>query len=115
MKSGDVVLARIWQADDGMKLRPTVLLVRLPPFGDWLTCGMSTQLRHYVAEFDELIMPDSADFAGSGLRHPSLARLGFLGVVAHAEIGGILGRLAPERAQRLRNNLARLLQAEAPA
>jgi mRNA interferase MazF len=112
MRSGDVALARLWQADDGMKLRPVVLLTELPPFGDWLTAGVSTQLRHHVAGFDELILPDAADFPASGLRHGSLVRLGFVGTVARAEVGGVLGRVAPERIRRLRQNLAQRVQPE---
>lgn len=111
MKSGDVVIARLWQSDDGAKLRPVVLLCQLAPFGDWLVCGVSSQLRHHVAGLDELISPDSEDFSLSGLKQPSLIRLGFVGTVAKSQIGGILGELTSLRVKRLRENLVRLLQA----
>ncbi|MDP3070570.1 MAG: hypothetical protein Q8N18_09790 [Opitutaceae bacterium] len=110
MKSGEVVIARLWQADDGMKLGPAILLCRLAPFGDWLVCGVSSQVRHHVPDFDELIGPDADDFVKSGLRQPSLIRLGFLGTVTKAQVGGDLGEISPARLQRLRQNLSRLLQ-----
>ena len=55
MKAGDVVLADLPQVDGQRKLRPALLLCPPPPFGDWLACGISTQLRHRVDGFDELI------------------------------------------------------------
>jgi len=44
--SGDIVLASIPQAHAQFKLRPALVLCLLPPFADFLFCGMSTQLRH---------------------------------------------------------------------
>ena len=46
MKAGDVGLAALSQANDAINLRPAILLCQLPPFGDWLACGVSTQARH---------------------------------------------------------------------
>ena len=43
------------QADGQIKNRPVVLLRRLPPFGDFLVCGISTQLHQRVTGFDEEI------------------------------------------------------------
>jgi mRNA interferase MazF len=78
MKAGDVVLASLAQADGQRKIRPALLLCQVPPFGDWLSCGISSQVRHHVPDFDELITPDDRDFVGSGLRGGSLIRLGFV-------------------------------------
>ncbi len=55
MQEGDVVLTPIPQADGGTKNRPALILREMPPYGDLLVCGLSTQLRHYVAGFDEII------------------------------------------------------------
>jgi len=112
MEAGDIVLAALSQADGQRKIRPALLLCQLPPFGDWLSCGISLQSRHYVAGFDELIAEDDADFAESGLRRASLVRLGFIGTLVESDIGGTLGRIAPERLQRLRGNLAQHLSAK---
>jgi mRNA interferase MazF len=61
MKAGDVVLAAPAQTDATRKIRPAVLLCSLPPFGDWLACGISTQTRHAVPDFDELLAPEHVD------------------------------------------------------
>lgn len=109
MEAGDVVLASLAQADGVAKLRPVLLLCPLPGFGDWLACGVSTQTRHLVSGFDEVIVENDADYAASGLRQASLIRLGFLGTLAEAQIAGALGRVASDRLHRLRQNLARHL------
>lgn len=109
MKGGDVVLAALSQANDEIKLRPSILLCQLPPFGDWLVCGISTKVRHFVPDFDEIIAPTDPDFADSGLLRESVVRLGFLGTLTRSQIGGVLGRIGPERLARLRVRLARHL------
>ena len=109
MKAGDIVLAALSQANDEIKLRPAILLCQLPPFGDWLACGISTQVRHFVPEFDEMVAPADADFSDSGLRHESVVRLGFLGTLTRSQIGGALGHTGPDRVARLRDRLARHL------
>ena len=53
MNEGDIALAPLPQADGQIKNRPVVLLRRLPPFGDFLVCGVSTQRQPRVADFDE--------------------------------------------------------------
>jgi len=75
-----------------------------------LACGISTQTRHQIAGFDELIAPTDADYAASGVSAESLVRLGFLGTLAGKQIVGSLGSVAAERLQRLRENLARHLR-----
>jgi mRNA interferase MazF len=112
MEAGDVVLAGLPQADGQRKVRPVLLLCQLPPFGDWLSCGISLQIRHRADRFDEVVAQDDSDFAQSGVRSASLIRLGFVGTLAESDIGGTLGRIAPERLQRLRHNLAQHLLAK---
>lgn len=111
MEAGDIVLASLAQADGVAKLRPVLLLCRLPGFGDWLACGVSTQTRHQVVGFDKVIVEDDADFGPSGLRQASLVRLGFLGTLTDAQIAGTLGRIASDRLHRLCQNLAQHLHA----
>ncbi len=55
MNKGDFVLTLLPQADGIIKNRPAVVLCRMPPFGDWLVCGITTQLHQQAAQFDELI------------------------------------------------------------
>jgi mRNA interferase MazF len=69
MNEGDIALAPLPQADARIKNRPVFLLRRLPPFGDFLVCGISTRLQHRVADFDEVIAVGDPEFAASGLIH----------------------------------------------
>lgn len=103
---GDVVVASLAQADGGVKLRPVVLLSKLPGFGDYLVCGVSSQTRQAVDGFDLILTPGSPEFAASGLRAESVVRLTFLGVVPVAKMTRRLGRLPPEVLAVLQKRLA---------
>jgi mRNA interferase MazF len=92
-------------------LRLALLLRRRPPFGDWLVCGVSTQLQQRVAGFDEVLAPSDAEFASTGLKTASLIRLGFLAVLPEADMLGVIGSISRERHQRLLANLCRHLSA----
>lgn len=105
MTEGDVVLTPIPQADGVVKNRPALLLRTLPPFGDFLVCGISTQVHQAVPDFDETLRRSDPDFAASGLVADSVVRLGFLGTVARGRIVGRIGLISRERHERL---LARL-------
>ena len=110
------MLTPLPQADGEAKPRPVILLRRVPPFGDWLVCGVSTQLHHEVVGFDDVVEPSHADFAGSGLKAPSLIRLGFLAVLPPKVLLGVIGSISAERHGRLLQHLAAFLQSpqEAP-
>jgi mRNA interferase MazF len=110
MKEGDIVLALLPQQDGRGKYRPAVVLRRMPGFGDLLVCGISTQLRQQVADFDEIIEPSHADFKTSGLKAPSLIRLGFLVVLPESSFLGAIGSISGERHQRLLSRLSEHLQ-----
>ncbi|MDN5871655.1 MAG: transcriptional regulator [Nitrococcus sp.] len=111
MKEGDVVLLPFAQADAVTKKRPAVLLRILPPFDDFLVCGVSRQLRHQVAGFDEVIADTDADFKASGLVETPLIRLGFLASLPAARFLGDIGYIATTRHHRLLQRLARYLEA----
>lgn len=111
MNEGDIVLAPLPQADGRIKNRPAVLLRRLPPFGDWLICGVSTQVQQRVANFDELIAPSDREFGNTGLKAASIIRLGFLAVLPETAILGAIGSISHDRHQRLLANLCRHLSA----
>ena len=55
VSDGDIVVAELPQADGSVKLRPVLLLRKLPGFGDFLSCGISTQLRQAEAGFDVIL------------------------------------------------------------
>lgn len=109
MKEGAVVLLALTQADGKVKPRPAVALRQLLGFGDWLVCGVSTQLHQVVAGFDEPVSTSDPDFRLSGLTQPSLIRLSFLQSVPLSAIMGRIGALSTERHQRLLANLVRHL------
>ena len=81
-----MVLTPLPQADGQVKDRPCIALRRMPGFGDWLVCGVSTQLHQEIPGFDEPILVNAGDFGASGLKAPSLIRLGFLNVQGASEI-----------------------------
>lgn len=74
MREGKIVLALLPQADGAQKLRPALVLKKMPTFNDYLLCGISTQLHQEISDFDEVI-PSNAT---TGLRETSLVRLSFL-------------------------------------
>ena len=111
MKEGDVILTPLSQADGATKPRPALLLRELPPFGDYLACGISTQIHQAVPEFDDIISKDDADLADSGLLSSSVIRLGFLAVLPNQRIVGTIGRVALDRHARLLKTLSHYLVA----
>ena len=112
MKAGDVVLTPLPQADGRIKNRPCIALRQMPGFGDWLVCGISTQLHQEVTGFDEPILGQDADFVASGLKAPSLVRLGFLAVLPETRLLGSIGTIGPERHRHLLKRLSTYLVRE---
>jgi mRNA interferase MazF len=112
MQEGDIILARVPQADGQIKNRPAVLLRAMPPYRDLLVCGVSTQLHQYVQDFDELIMIADDDFVVSGLLADSVIRLGFLAVLPRKSIIGAIGKISRERHSRLLQRLSHHLVAD---
>jgi mRNA interferase MazF len=109
MKEGDVILTPVPQADGRVKNRPAILLCEMPPFNDLLVCGVSTQLKQYVTDFDEIINTDDSDFKSSGLISESLIRLGFLAIIPRKNIAGAIGSISDDRHKRLMNTLSKYL------
>jgi len=105
VKPGDIVLTPLPQADGQAKPRPAVVLDLLRPFNDALACGISTQLRHAVEGFDELVQPVDDDFRQSGLKAASVIRLGYVTVLMPDDVVCRVGSISPARLKRL---LARL-------
>jgi phenylacetate-CoA ligase len=108
MSEGEVLLMSLPQADGQTKLRPVICLRVMPPFGDLLVCGISTQLQQ-ASPLDEAIAPGDADFRSSGLKKPSLIRLGFLMGNPKGAMQGRLGRIDSQRLARLQSRLATYL------
>ena len=97
MTERDVVLAPLPQATGQVKNRPAIVLRAMPPYGDFLVCGVSTQLRQEVAGFDDPIAPGDPDFLASGLKAASLIRLRFLAVLPASGLLGAIGSISEDR------------------
>ncbi len=106
MKEGDVVLTPIPQADGIVKNRPAIILREMPPYRDFLVCGLSTSLNKQVKNFDDLISLTDDDFEPSGLRTTSVIRLGFLAILPSAQIIGTIGSISPSRHRKLLKTLS---------
>lgn len=104
MKAGNIALARLQQSDGQLKLRPVLLLTSFPPFNDWLVCGISSQIRHAVSDFDSIIEQSDEDFEQSGLQVTSVIRTGFLATLPSKDFPGTIGTISTERYQTVINN-----------
>lgn len=107
-QAGQVILFRFPQTDlqEG-KLRPALLLGKLPgDYDDWLICMISSQTRHYIPQFDEIVQERDSDFSQSGLKIASVIRVGRLAVVEGKMNLGAAGQISTERLQRIKNRLA---------
>lgn len=105
-RPGSIVAGALTQANGKIKNRPLLLLAPMPYAGDWLVCGISSQLHLFKERFDEFIDEKDPEFPRSGLKHPGIIRTGFVGVLPERHFPGVLGGLNESRA---RNILDRLL------
>jgi len=112
MKDGDVALTLLPQADGNLKYRPVVVLCRMPPFGDLLVCGISTQLQDEVDGFDDTINPSDSDFKRTGLKAPSLIRLGFLAALPPNRFAGSTRAISAKRHKLLLRRLTEFFKAQ---
>lgn len=90
---GDIVVAKLPQSDGKSKLRPVLLVRRMPGHGDYLCCGISAQLHHEQRGFDVVLEERDPAFKGSGLLKPSLFRLNFLATIPESHLTRLLGSL----------------------
>ena len=109
LKEGDIVLLSLPQSDGVEKNRPVLLLRKLPPFNDFLVCGISSQIKQEVTGFDYVINPESRSFQQTGLRQVSLIRLGFLATVPSNKIPGSIGTIDNSLRRELISRLAKHL------
>jgi mRNA interferase MazF len=106
-QAGQVVIFRFPKTDlEEGKFRPALLLGKLPgEYDDWLICMVSSQTRHYVAGFDEMVQESDSDFAESGLKVTSVIRVGRLAVVSGEILLGAIGQVSNERLRRIKTHL----------
>jgi len=74
MREGDIILTPIPQADGKTKLRPALLLRKMPAYGDYHVCGISSKSHQRLEHFDEIIFEADSDYKQSGLKDSSLIR-----------------------------------------
>jgi len=84
-----------------------LLIGKLPgDYDDWLICMISSQIYHYVSDFDEIIQEDDPDFMESGLKTASVIRIGRLAVVDGNMLLGATGKIASDRLRHIKTRLA---------
>ena len=111
VSEGDIIVAQLPQADGSSKSRPVLALRSFPPFGDWLVCGISSQLHQAVEGFDVILQDDFAEFPDTGLRVSSVVRLSFLAIVPTDRMTRRLGSVSARILKTLQLNLANHLTA----
>jgi len=94
MSEGDIVKAALNQIDGKIKFRPVLLIKKMPPFGDWLVCGITSQLQNRVEKFDLMLSEDDPDFKETGLVRTSLISPGFMAVIPENVIEGTIGKIS---------------------
>jgi len=107
-QAGQIVLFQFPQTDlEEGKFRPALLLGKLPgEYDDWVICMISSQTRHYVSGFDEMVQESDSDFAESGLKVASIIRVGRLAVVSGEILLGAIGQISNERLFRIKKHLS---------
>jgi len=107
-RAGQIALLSFPQVDLGVgKTRPVLLLAQLPGrYEDWLVCMLSTQLHQAVPGFDEVLDENELDFRDSGVKVPSVIRVGRLAVISAELLFGTIGRIGHERLVRIKKALS---------
>jgi mRNA interferase MazF len=109
---GDVILARFPFTDGrGAKLRPVLVLARVPgPHDDLLVLFISSQVRLAVPGVGVVLASHHPAFARSGLKLPSVLRIGKLATISSDVIVGPLGQLGDPLLSDVVWRLTRLLE-----
>jgi mRNA interferase MazF len=106
-QAGQIVLFKFPQANlVQSKLRPALLIGKLPgSYDDWLICMISSQIHHYIPDFDEIIQVNDVDFVESGLKTVSVIRVGRLATIEGNIPLGAIGKISPDRLHRIKDHL----------
>lgn len=70
---------------------------------------VSSQIRQYTNNFDEILGQQDSDYNASGLKMPSVIRVGRLAVVEAEILLGTIGEINPTRLKRIKERLAQWL------
>ena len=104
MKASDIALTILPQ-DEKRKRRPVLILTKMPGFGDFLVCAISTQLHQFIRGFDLILEKEDPFFSETGLLENSLIRLSNLAVIPSQDIVGAIGKLEMSKFTALITNL----------
>ncbi|MGD9971744.1 MAG: type II toxin-antitoxin system PemK/MazF family toxin [Desulfatirhabdiaceae bacterium] len=106
---GQIVLFRFPHTDQkSSNLRPALVIQKLPGrYDDWLISMISSQLNQEIPGFDEIISTDEPDFKNSGLKLPSLIRIGRLAIINADILLGTIGHIDHGRLKRIRQKLSK--------
>lgn len=110
MTPGDIVLVAMPTRNGKAKKRPALVLQKILPFGDFLVCGISTQLHLEVKHFDLILREDDQEFESTGLKTDSLIRLGYITTVAKNLIPGKIGQITEDQFEVLIERLTEFLR-----
>lgn len=102
MREGKIILADLPITGQGWKRRPALVLRQLPGYGDYLVCGLSSQVRQHISGFSERISPT----ATNGLLVESVIRLEYLFVVSENDVIGNIGYIPDSLHRALLQRLA---------
>lgn len=86
-------------------MRPVLLLRKMPPFGDYLVCAISTKIQQTVPEFDEELVSTVAN----QLVAVSVVRLSTLITIPAADIDRVIGFIPNDLHTTLLQRLSRYL------
>lgn len=67
---------------------------------------ISSQIRHFLPDIDELARPEDADFSQSGLHGESVIRVERLAVIDETALLGEIGSVSQERLRRIKLRIA---------
>ncbi len=112
---GEVILARFPFTDmSGARLRPVLVLAEIPGrYRDFIVLFISSQLNQATPGLDLVLDPSHSAFAGSGLKVPSVFRIG-KSLMSEALLAGTLGRLEAGVFQEIIHRLSSLLETGRP-
>jgi mRNA interferase MazF len=107
-RPGQIVLFNFPQTDLRQgKPRPALIIGKLPgEYDDWLICMISTRIHQTISGFDELILKTDKDYEGTGLKEPSVIRVGRLAVVDGGVLLGLIGVIEKNRLNKVKRQLA---------
>ena len=71
---------------------------------------ISSQLKHYAPDLDEIVTVKDDDFAQSGLLGSSLIRVARIAVIEEGVLIGKIGKVSEDRICRIKKNLAKWIQ-----